>query len=64
MKIRDVLSRLQNEGWYVVRISGSHRILKHRTKPGMVVVAGHPGKDLAPGTLKHIYEQAGWRDTP
>ncbi|HET6453363.1 MAG TPA: type II toxin-antitoxin system HicA family toxin [Armatimonadota bacterium] len=62
MKVRDVLRRLHDEGWYEVRTSGSHRILKHRTRPGMVVVAGHTGKDLAPGTLKHICEQAGWRD--
>lgn len=27
-------------------------------KKGIVVVAGHPGKDVAPGTLKSIWKQA------
>ena len=63
MKVRDVLKRLRDEGWYVDRESGSHRILKHPGKPGIIVVAGHPRKDLPAGTLRHICEQAGWGDT-
>ena len=59
MKIRDVLKRLSEDGWYVVRQRGSHRILKHPVKKGIVVVAGHPGKELAAGTLKSIWRQAG-----
>jgi len=59
MKIRDVLKRLQEDGWYVVRQRGSHRILKHPVKKGIVVVAGHPSKELAAGTLKSIWRQAG-----
>ena len=38
MKIRDVLKRLQGDGWHIVRQEGSHRILKHAIKPGIVVV--------------------------
>jgi hypothetical protein len=30
-----------------------------QTKPGLVTVAGHPGDDLAPGTLNSILMQAG-----
>jgi predicted RNA binding protein YcfA (HicA-like mRNA interferase family) len=59
MKVRDVLKRLRADGWYVTRTRGSHRILKHPTKKGIVVVAGHPSKELAPGTLKSIWKQAG-----
>jgi predicted RNA binding protein YcfA (HicA-like mRNA interferase family) len=29
------------------------------TKPGVVTVAGKPSDDLAPGTLKSIFKQAG-----
>lgn len=43
---------------------GSHRVLKHPTKTGIVVVAGHPGKDLAPGTLKSVWEQAQLEEQP
>jgi len=59
MKIRDVLKRLKADGWYVIRTKGSHRILKHDQKSGIVVVAGHPSSELAPGTLKSISRQAG-----
>lgn len=59
MKIRDVLKRLQEDGWREARVSGSHRVLKHDSKRGIVVVAGHPGQDVAPGTLKSIWKQAG-----
>ncbi len=62
MKVRDVLKRLKEDGWYVARQRGSHRILKHPVKKGIVVVAGHPSKDLAPGTLKSIWKQAELED--
>ena len=58
MKIRDVLKRLREDGWYMARQKGSHRILKHPTKPGIVVVAGNTGKDVAIGTLRSIWKQA------
>jgi predicted RNA binding protein YcfA (HicA-like mRNA interferase family) len=59
MKIRDVLKRLNEDGWQVVRQEGSHRILKHPTKRGIVVVAGHPSKDMKMGTLQSVWKQAG-----
>jgi predicted RNA binding protein YcfA (HicA-like mRNA interferase family) len=62
MKVRDVLKRLEEDGWYVARTRGSHRVLKHPVKRGIVVVAGHPGKDVAPGTLKSVWKQAELED--
>jgi predicted RNA binding protein YcfA (HicA-like mRNA interferase family) len=59
MKVRDVLKRLQDDGWQIVRQEGSHRILKHPTKRGIVVVAGHPSKDMKAGTLQSVWKQAG-----
>ncbi len=58
MKVRDVLKRLQDEGWQQVRQRGSHRIFQHPTKPGIVVVPGKPGDDIPPGTLGAILKQA------
>jgi len=49
---------LSDDGWYVARVRGSHRVLKHGAKPGIVVVPGHPSDELAPGTLKSIVDQA------
>ncbi|MHB1047009.1 MAG: type II toxin-antitoxin system HicA family toxin [Thermoanaerobaculia bacterium] len=42
-----------------MRVKGSHRQLKHPERRGLVTVAGHPGDDLAPGTLNSILKQAG-----
>jgi predicted RNA binding protein YcfA (HicA-like mRNA interferase family) len=59
MKVRDVLKLLRDDGWGVVVTRGSHRQLKHATKPGRVTVAGKPRDDLPPGTLHSILKQAG-----
>ena len=59
MKVREVLSVLRADGWYIVKSGGSsHRQLKHPTKRGRVTVAGHEGDDIPPGTLKSIWRQA------
>lgn len=62
MKVRDLLRLLHEDGWFVVHVRGSHRQLKHATKRGRVTVAGKATDDLAPGTLKSIFKQAGLDD--
>ena len=58
MKVREVLRLLREDGWNIVSTRGSHRQLKHPSKPGRVTVAGHDGLDVPPGTLKSIRRQA------
>jgi predicted RNA binding protein YcfA (HicA-like mRNA interferase family) len=58
MKVRDIIRRLEEDGWRQVAMRGSHRQYKHPTKPGRVTIAGHPSHDLAPGTLNSILKQA------
>jgi len=58
MKIRDIIKLIESDGWYQVDTRGSHRQYKHPEKPGRVTIAGHPGDDLAPGTLHSILKQA------
>jgi len=58
MKVRDVIKMIEANGWYLVATRGSHRQYKHPTQPGRVTIAGHPGDDLAPGTLNSILKQA------
>jgi predicted RNA binding protein YcfA (HicA-like mRNA interferase family) len=58
MKVRDVIKMIEADDWYLVATRGSHRQYKHRTKRGRVTIAGHPGDDLAPGTLNSILKQA------
>ena len=40
---------LENEGWILAVIRGSHRQHTHPTKPGRVTLSGHPGDDIAEG---------------
>lgn len=58
MKVRDVIKLIEDDGWYHVTTKGSHRQYKHPIKPGRVTIAGHPGHDLAPGTLNSVLKQA------
>jgi predicted RNA binding protein YcfA (HicA-like mRNA interferase family) len=58
VKVRDLIKMIEEDGWYLVAIRGSHRQYRHSTKPGRVTVAGHPNHDLAPGTLNSILKQA------
>ena len=48
-----VVKALERAGFTVVRISGSHRVMRH---PGgrTVVVPVHAGRDIAKGTLRNI----------
>jgi predicted RNA binding protein YcfA (HicA-like mRNA interferase family) len=50
MKVGAVLKLIESDGWRFVRQSGSHRNFHHPTKPGIVVIAGKPSQDLAPGS--------------
>ncbi|MBI4712809.1 MAG: type II toxin-antitoxin system HicA family toxin [Planctomycetes bacterium] len=58
MKIREIVRLIEKDGWYPVATKGSHRQYKHQIKPGRVTIAGHPGDDLAPGTLNSILKQS------
>ncbi len=58
MKVRDVIKRLEDDGWYLARTRGSHRQFKHPEKPGLVTVPGKMSDELAPGTLNSIWKQA------
>ena len=51
---------IESDGWYLKRQKGSHKIYRHATKPGVVIIAGHRPKDeVPPGTLNSILKQAG-----
>jgi predicted RNA binding protein YcfA (HicA-like mRNA interferase family) len=57
-KIRDIIKRIEQDGWFLVATKGSHRQFKHRIKPGRVTIAGHAGDELAVGTLNSVLRQA------
>ena len=58
MKVREVIKRLEADGWYEARMRGSHRVLKHPEKSGIVVVPGNFSDEVAIDTLKSIWKQA------
>ena len=58
MKVRDVIKRIEADGWYLARVRGDHRHYKHMTKKGIVTVSGHRAKDMPVGTLLSVFKQA------
>ena len=56
---RDIKRRLEQEGWVLNRVSGSHHVFKN-PKTGKNVVLPHPKKDLGKGLVRNIYRQAEW----
>ena len=55
---REIIKKLEEDGWRLVNISGSHHQYKHPTKRGRVTVK-HPDKDIPLRTLKSIERQSG-----
>jgi predicted RNA binding protein YcfA (HicA-like mRNA interferase family) len=60
MKSRDVIKRLEADGWVLSRIKGSHHQFRHPTRPGLVTVP-HPKSEIPEGTFLSIARQAGWK---
>ncbi len=58
MKVKEVIKRIEADGWYLVKTRGSHRQFKHPTKKGKVTVAGKPSDEIKKGTLSSIFRQA------
>ncbi|NUQ36902.1 MAG: type II toxin-antitoxin system HicA family toxin [Caldilineales bacterium] len=58
MKVRDVITLIERDGWQLHRTRGSHRQYKHPVKKGTVTIAGKPGDTLHPKTLKSVLQQA------
>lgn len=58
MTAREVIAKLNKEGWTYDSQSGSHRHFVHAVKPGKVTVPMHKG-DIKKGTLNSILKQAG-----
>lgn len=59
MKVKQAITLIEKDGWYLVRTRGSHRQFKHNTKLGLVTVPGKLSDDLAIGTESSILKQAG-----
>jgi len=59
MKLKEIIRLIEVDGWYFVRQKGSHKVYKHPSKDGIVVVPDHGrNKDVLMGTENSILKQA------
>ena len=55
---KDLIKQLEDAGWEVIRIKGSHHHLRHLNKLGTITVP-HPKKALGIGLVRAIQKEAG-----
>ncbi len=53
----DLIRELRHAGWRLERVRGSHHVFVHPRRGGIVVVP-HPRKNLGPGLVHAIRQQA------
>jgi mRNA interferase HicA len=53
-----ILKRLEAEGWVIARNGANHDVLRHGSKPGVIVLPRH--RTLTPGVARSIAKAAGW----
>lgn len=58
MKSADLIRKLQEAGWTLRAVRGSHHIFQHHERPGHLTVP-HPKKDLGKGLVHKLLKQAG-----
>ncbi len=61
MKYRDLVKRVEADGWVLERQEGSHLQFRHSTKRGTVTISagGRMSRDVPPVTLSSVLKQAG-----
>ena len=58
MTSKEIIRKLERDGWYHVKTTGDHYQMKHPTKQGKVIVI-HPAKGFTIKTLISIEKQSG-----
>lgn len=58
MKSSELMRILKKDGWFEIRQSGSHVLMKHPTKEGTIPVPFHASKEVKKGLLNAILKQA------
>lgn len=59
LKVKVVIALLETKGWKHVRTNGDHRIFRKDGESRPIPIPGNLNDDLAIGTLKSIFRQAG-----
>ena len=55
---KELIKMLEEDGWYLSRVNGSHHIFNHNIKSGTIVVPCHR-KEVAIGTSNAILKKSG-----
>ena len=63
MKYSELFRLLKRDGWFELRQSGSHVIMKHPTKSEQITVPFHAGKEVKKGLLRTLLKQANIKTT-
>ena len=59
MKVKKMIAIIEEDGWQLRGLTGSHRQYVHAIKPGKVTIPGRPSAELHPKTTASILQQAG-----
>ena len=54
----ELIKMVEDDGWKLVRVKGSHHHFHHPDRKGIVTIP-HPAKDMDPKTAASIRRQAG-----
>ncbi|AEC19274.1 hypothetical protein PT7_0734 [Pusillimonas sp. T7-7] len=60
MNSKDLIKLLEQAGWQLRGVKGSHHVYRHPTQPGHISVP-HPKKDLGIGLVNKLLRQAGMK---
>ena len=56
---KTIEKKMVTNGWFLVRVSGSHYQYKHSANPNTITIPNHNGKDLSVGVLKNLEKMTG-----
>jgi len=58
MNSKEIIKQLEDDGWQLRSVRGSHHVFNHPTKQGHITVP-HPKRDLGVGLVHKLLKQAG-----
>lgn len=63
MKVKQVIDLLEANGWFYVGTKGDHHKYYKAGVRRPIIIAGNNNDDLAEGTLKSIFREAGLKQS-
>ncbi|MGH3838979.1 MAG: type II toxin-antitoxin system HicA family toxin [Pseudonocardiaceae bacterium] len=62
IKMSEMITLIERDGWFLARTRGNHRQFKHITKPGKITIAGKPSSPTCLG-MKAVWAGGRARST-